>query len=847
MTPGRVAVLAFVLLAFGAWLTVPVWHDPQTRPVTVVLRDRSKSASFGFANEAAHRTWLDARTPHATRDREVVVFDYAEDVVRDRTGGHSNARTPALDALPALAGKRSFLGRALERAEAVAAAEFPGRFAELLLLSDGSDTQSGVSARLATLARSGTAVTLERPPFTAPDVSLLALEVPRDVPEGAPARIAFELNLTPVPDQDQAVPVLVEVELTPLGGQGAARVALWPPDGLATFDGERPRQRGSVVFEDLAPGAWQVRATVEAAGLARGRRSAFGSLVVGAAKRLVVAYNDVEHFGAKAAERRARAEAFFTPAPPGFTVELVPLSALVPKLPSADLVVAWDVPLGLLPGAALAEEVAVGMGLLALGGYGSLDVTVAPAPELERVLPMLPDASNMPSRRVILCVDGSGSMAGAPFEAVKQAAVELTRAAPAQDEVALAFFNDRLGALWTLRPALVGDLFGESWSSERQEDELRQMLASHVPGGDTRILGTIRSLIAHRRKNIRHPALVILLSDGAENAVSSDDTMAFLETLEEASELAADLRAFDTELSVISIIGADRKPTEEWLATQLLRSLVTPGDELIEVDLRRGGLQSGELSDVFAREVAGAMVVHGPASEDGVWLPLEVAVEGALVPAGLDVRAMGRYRLRPGARLVAAAAGENGSGPLVALREGVGRVAMIATEPGSRWAPDWTSARDLGAFLAELGSGREGGLEMWLEGERLVVATGALDAAGELHEAELVSPRTRAARGRLVPDPLRAGLASLPLPAGVRGANWARALVFDGPRAERPSATVGLDLGTDAGELDPARPRFEVPPAGPLLVANGRGPHPLAPWVLGAGLVAAFVFVVQRP
>ena len=891
-------VLGFGLLLMGAWLALPRHFDPAARPLTVVLRDHSPSARVGFADAAAYADWLAEITPGAGAERDVRVLDFA---TRLEAWSAASGAASAADL-----GARSHVDRALREVQQRAAdprSDWHGRLQRVVLVSDGSFTGPDPAARLAALAAAGVELELVQPPRPLPDVGLLDLDVAPRFAQGERVRVGFDVLLTPAgagarlgsasmdlvesaesdaadagaldssldsgPARRSVTRGLVEVEALPAAGRPdrePVRV-LWPPGpgGLFTLTPDAPRARGSVDLGALAPGAWRIRVALEAAGLARTQRSLTRTVVVGPQKRVLVVHDDGASFGAEVAARRERAAAFFSSAPPGFTVTHVPLGELVPALPGADLLVSWDVPLGRLPGAIVAEQVDVGMGLLALGSFGQLDVTQPIDPWLVRKLPLVPDDDQVPPRRVILLVDGSGSMEGAPFDAVKRATLELVQAAPAQDEVALAFFNDRLGASWVLRPAQTGPLFRQAWTPERQADELRQMLDSNVPGGDTRILQTLKGLIGLRKRTVAHPAVVILLSDGAENALDSGDPLELLAVLDEAKALAGELRELDTQLSVISIQGGARTAEEDWAARQLLSALVAPGDELIEVDLSAGAAERAGLASVFAREVAGALVLDGGAGPGG--RPLELAVEvgaeaAALWPADARLRAQGRYRLRPGAAVVAwgqrsggeAAADGAAREPLLAVREGVGRVALLATEPGSGWAPDWTDAAGLAALLGHLAPGRTAGFEAWLEGGGLVVeVSGAAADTPDGLAAELALPGEPAQELALLPDPLRPGLFVAGLPAEALEAGWARVDLWgtraaDGRSgARRQLASLALDLGTARAELAPERPRFGLPTTSSAASIRGAGPHPWSSPLLGLGLVALFAAFLARP
>ena len=548
------------------------------------------------------------------------------------------------------------------------------------MFSDGSYRGADPAPRLAALTARGIQIERSAPPMAQPDLAVLELNVAPKYAVGQAVDIGFALGLTPSDAQTGPAYGLLEVRAEPLGQAGAPQrsVQLWPSTGLFELTPETPKVHGTLSLGALPEGAWRLTATLETGGLSRGQRSLVRAFVVGPRKRLVVAYNDAQHFGAPVEERIERARAFFTPFPAGFWVDLVPASRVAEVLPDADVLVTWDVPLGALPGAAIANHVQSGMGLFCLGSFGLLDAIKPADPELLRHMPMVPDERDVPARQVILCVDGSGSMEGAPFDAVRSAAIELVRAAPARDEVSLTFFTNALGALWTIRPAQVGPLATEVWSRARQDAELEQLMNTHVPGGDTRILDAMASLLTWRRSHIGTPTLVILLSDGAENGVDISDPLQLIETLDRAKTRAAELRAANTELTVISILGGERDPQDEFAARTLLFAFVKPGEDLIEVALdgKSTSAEPGEseaLSNVFARAVAGAMVIDGGANELGrprtlALLPPDDNWAAPFVPLDGALRAMGRFRLRPGGRVDRVGAEHHRStGPLAGL------------------------------------------------------------------------------------------------------------------------------------------------------------------------------------
>ncbi len=851
MRPRLLAALGLGALIVGAGLSLARFEVHAADRGTAIVWDLSRSSRLAFASDADYADWLARETlaslgGAAARPAKLALsFGERAEPMALPEPTLKGWRALALRQLARDGGQASGFDRALAEVEQVA-----DQLERVFVFSDGSYRGADPAPRLAALTARGIQIERSAPPMTQPDLAVLELNVAPKYAVGQAVDIGFALGLTPSDAQTGPAYGLLEVRAEPLGQAGAPQrsVQLWPSTGLFELTPETPKVHGTLSLGALPEGAWRLTATLETGGLSRGQRSLVRAFVVGPRKRLVVAYNDAQHFGAPVEERIERARAFFTPFPAGFWVDLVPASRVAEVLPDADVLVTWDVPLGALPGAAIANHVQSGMGLFCLGSFGLLDAIKPADPELLRHMPMVPDERDVPARQVILCVDGSGSMEGAPFDAVRRAAIELVRAAPARDEVSLTFFTNALGALWTIRPAQVGPLATEVWSRARQDAELEQLMNTHVPGGDTRILDAMASLLTWRRSHIGTPTLVILLSDGAENGVDISDPLQLIETLDRAKTRAAELRAANTELTVISILGGERDPQDEFAARTLLFAFVKPGEDLIEVALdgKSTSAEPGEseaLSNVFARAVAGAMVIDGGANELGrprtlALLPPDDNWAAPFVPLDGALRAMGRFRLRPGAELIVSGLNTIGQqGPLLALREGAGRVAVLATEPRSAWAANWTHATGLTALLTHLAQGRDLEPEAWVEGDRVVVDLGAAGGIG-VGKTQLVLTADAGTTSRITPfaDPLRPGLWLAPLPESAREAWLTRIDVLDDKG--RQLASLGLERAAPGGEVDPGRPRWDVPPAPSLGPVGPRsGPHPSAPWVLGIGLL----------
>ena len=119
----------------------------------------------------------------------------------------------------------------------------------------------------------------------------------------------------------------------------------------------------------------------------------------------------------------------------------------------------------------------------------------------------------------------------------------------------------------------------------------------------------------------------------------------------------------------------------------------------------------------------------------------------------------------------------------------------------------------------------------------MVVDLGAAGGIG-VGKTQLVLTADAGTTSRITPfaDPLRPGLWLAPLPESAREAWLTRIDVLDDKG--RQLASLGLERAAPGGEVDPGRPRWDVPPAPSLGPVGPRsGPHPSAPWVLGIGLL----------
>ena len=894
--PRGLAGLGLLLLALGALLSLPRFATTSVRPLTVFLIDTSASTRVGVDTpERLTRTLADWFTrelversknePWASGELAVVAFSG-----RSRIALAPLPTDTALRAVRRQGFIRKLLdesppGSELDAALGAVEALLTGRAAaRIVLLGDGSYSGANPGPRLSALAERGVVLETAAPARKLPDLALTRLDMAPRFAAGAPVVAALEVAWTPAdvgPLAGAGLPVHLEVTLT---GPGGVRREPWPKGEELELSAESPRWTRALNLGPLEEGAWRLDLSVDPAdpasildGFAANDRLV-REFTVGPAKRLWIA---------AAPESRARAESFFAAELPGLALSFVEPAELAELLGGArqepvDLLVTWNLALADLPAALLSSRVRSGLGWVALGSWGFLANPVGIDPNLATLLPLVLDDEGRPARKVILCVDGSGSMAGAPFDAVRRAVFELVRATPPQDEVSLTFFTNDLGAEWRIRPASTGPLALSEDALGIEGDQLQQLLTAEVPGGDTLILGALDELSRRRRAFASVPALVILLSDGAENGLDLEEPELMMAAFDEARRLSASLAAARTELAVVSITVGERSVAQADAARNLLEALVPPGKELHEIGLAEAA-QTGELGglgDIFAREVAAGMLATG----DFDTLLGSGPLAAALAPRGAHLKTLGRFRVTPGSQLLALAVPATGSAPDAASAESPlpllavkriaglpgsrgGRVALLGTEPNSRWAPEWTSAASLAPLLDWLAAQTEsrgprvrriaGGLELEGAASRLSKE----DPAGTTRLAASVELeyRTSTSTARV----------SLELAPGVGGEpTWRGSLPGNFP----PTAAVELDfLNPDLDSGDallatlwlaaepegqegwPDRPRLgPLPRAAEGVVARAQaaggplGAHRGAPWVLLAALLALFAALLKR-
>ncbi len=854
---GALAACGLVCLALGAALSFPRAAGPgEIRPaLRACLLDASASATRRSSTWSVWaRGILGEEARAALRGGEelaVVVFgaDTLElfepgppERVLERLAGRAGAPLHLL--LEGRGDGGSDLARALEMVEEELGAidRAPSR---LRLAVDGTWTGRDPAPALARLARAG--VTIERvgpPAPDLPDLAVLDLLTPSVPAVGDPLAVSVELRLTPpsagaaaffetcAPQLEVRVETAagIETRALPLTAPLHPRfmedgALVWPVRlDLGTVADGRTLLRASVRVQ--GPGALRGGDPV-------GENDARSAVVTAGQRRLAVA---VASEGASASLAAWLDHLALAPGLQWVVRRPEQLTDLAGRL---DLLLTLDLPLARLPAAFVERFVASGGGWLHCAGWTWLEAgphaganaRTDSVVHLTRMLPLYPAAPDAPERSVIFMIDGSGSMAGEPFERVKRALVELAGAAGSGDDMQLCLFT---GALNDPIP-LAG------------RRALSRLLATTVPGGPTAILYSLEQL-ARRRSGAALPGVVILLSDGRDSSAFDIE--------QRAAALRASLAASRTRLAVVAVgEGADRA---------LLGALLPEGAVLVSA----GDL--GSLAEIFHLELNRERVIEGPAlrvvpADPGALGDLPsaaAALEAQLVMEAGDwpsFRRALRAEARPGASVLWKS--EEGDALLAVQRVGAGLAAAWASAPLAEWSPEWAAATPLLAPLlramAQRG-GEEQRLAARVEGSELILSAIPPDWPALVHAEVLLSSRPAGGAGAAEALLGELDLMPPPTPAGLDPARRRTASMPAFLDSVPPGSVLRLDI-TDAGgaflgqtPLAFARaPEFcrrpsrlgELPAPAPVsATARARSrAHPAAPSVLLAGLLALFL------
>ena len=827
------AWVGFGLLVWGAWLAFPRVPGEEPGPgLRAVLVDASASATRrrpGWGARVREAVRAEARGAEAAGEELAVVL-FGRDVLRLKErdfGSEVGWLQPAVG--DASFGRASALDQALRSVEAelLDSTRLTGR---VVLVGDGEWTSVDPAARIARLARAG--ISVERVGLGAPrwpDLGLVGLRLPSSLASGERLAAVCDLAFEP---GERAVSGELAITCQDAGGERSFKQALALPQAGGEWS----------VSVDLGPcqdGEVQVSASVRLTG--DGALSSGDPVRENDQARGVTRAGELRLGLATAEPGRIEALGAWLARAGGAGVqwEVVPPRDVGERLAGRDLFLSYDVSTAELPERWLGPFLEQGGGWLALGGWGLLSEFwpegmegSAPASEW---LPLVPSMGDVPEREVVFCVDGSGSMAGAPFDSVRDALSELVPAALPTDSLKMRFFTGALGPVIPI---------GGRGRSDRVQG-MRELFDARVPGGSTDLLLSLEQL-AEARAESDMPGLVLLLSDGK-------DRNAF-RIPERTAAVREAFRESGTRVSVIAI--------GEEADLDLLSRIAGPEVDVIVVD------ELGDLADLFRQEVARERVREGE--------PTAVSLHGEFESEDLRALALAldareewpqvQKIVRAEARDTAEVLLRTSEGlPLLGLvRVGEGWAACFPTLLEDAWAPGFASAEDVWAPLWSLlsrGAGAgDAGPELRLRGEELVLRLGPEGERWPLTVEVTITAEDGAGREHQV------GASQISLDYGVApGALARRVGVLDGLEEGGDLLQARLSdpsTGEELAVLSFARPleeefqpfRGELLPEGslvdaapPSLLAGLALPDPRAPWVIGlAALLLALSAVLGR-
>lgn len=834
MRAARTLELAgLALIVCAAWLAWPREREARPRGLALALLDVSASATrtrsqlapwtraqLGeLAREARARGERVALVRYA-RGAELALAPLEPQELLARLAGGSGLPYDAC-AAPAPGGEfGSELARALASARALIERERVQGVARVRILGDGGTSGADPSAELAALAALGAQLELRQPPE--PDRAALALldvRAPATLAAGAPLELAFAIDYERGQRTQQPLEARARARCRSTAGTREFE-ARWPLPAAARgsfpLGWSLPAPAAGLVQLELELELWSGEQRI-ADPTPENDRAARTLRVEGACALVFVASE--ARLGALEPLLRAA-----LPEASGIALRACVPHELHELLPHAQVLWSHDLAPRALELAGVVEFVQAGGGWLASGGYELLagaglggELSGAAA----ALLPLAPAPLEREPRELALLVDGSGSMEGEAWEAVRAAALALARAAPREDGLSIAFFNESLGAARVLRePQRARALEPAS------EAELLRWLPAAPPGGPTAIARALEQF-CERRGATAKACTAWLLSDGRE-PIDADLGP------ERAAALRAELAAARVELHAIALGPQAERAYLERLAGAPQRVLAVT--ELSEL---RARLLDETQAERVRRGALQALAVAQGASSDRALLDWP----GALAPPRALASCL-RLRAREGAQvLLRSSAGDD----LLGLwRVGAGAVAALGSLPEPAWFPElFEATHGMDALVRWLGSSARAPRERLEQvGDELVLRGLPADAPARLalvleaEATELGRERVelelslRAEAGRAL-DERWASLASAA--PELAGAELWRA---------RASQAAGLGpwwLALDApAELDPRRQaRLGALPAAAPVRPRAAQAAAAAPWTLLAGLVLA--------
>jgi hypothetical protein len=661
------ALVGAILLAVAGGLMLE--GEPELAPnLRVVLVDASASAtrpSPNYSRSVRERLETEAEAAEAELEQLAIVI-VSKDVriafgpgdpanFRDQLRGLNSKPFDPLATNDSGEGSRIAAGLLLVK---LVLAESSAQQASLLIIGDGTYTQDNPRIALKQLITRGLnwrGFVRLMPERT--DVALSALELPEQLEPGAPLVGTLRLDCR-VGRSNERVWDRVEIIATDREGVRTTSIDVWESnDGGDTA--QVARSTSSKRSFSIGPARFG-RTTIVARLVDSNRPQAFDPIPENDAARGSVIVGDPLVVGwLSASQLRPRLEQYFqTQIPGAVSIQLDPVDVAA-TLPELDALFVFDQRLSELPAGLSTAFIRAGGGLFVAGGWRFLGEWsgAAKASEIAQSLPMRPKTSEPGTREVLVLVDGSGSMAGAPFASVRTAVRELVRAAPERDAIELAFFTGALHKRQLLRQT-----GNDRVDRERLATEL---LDARVPGGTTQILDSLEQLLVERKKSANE-GLVLLLTDGREQSE-------VFNAVQRAEQLRTTLPSTQTRL-VVFAVGED-------VNLEFLSSLVGNQDDLFAGDDLNdlGALFGREVNRERVREAGAISLEHagGQLAQEVFPASVRVADVGRLIRADLSPEA------------IPVLISELGEPVLAAQRFGLGRTVFMAGLPFADWAPDW--------------------------------------------------------------------------------------------------------------------------------------------------------------
>ncbi len=645
--------LGALLCAWAGWALaeVPSSAGSESR-LRIVLVDVSDSVTRGRAQFAATLTQALVAEARAAEERgeRLALFGFAREVVRWYGPASPSEFRVAPEWLSGAPLRRdgTALASALAAAERMAQAERSQ--ATVRVLGDGTYTGADPSAWL---VRNRVEL-VPLPEAADSDPCLVRVEVPREVEAGAP--------------------LAARVELVGWASSAGAQARI-VVRGLATGERSFPLTDGvssvrlelGAMPEDVLELTFELRVPqdpTEENNVATAKVRARSALDV------VILASDLERTSAEDLARGWSSE-------PGVEARVETLRESGAFAPQADLLVTLDVDPRSLASDAVRPFVEQGGGWIAAGGGALLaGLDARSEADCAELLPLEPEDDDAP-RDVVLAVDASGSMDGAAFDSVRNAALELVGKLRRADRMSLHLFTDRLG------PAQ--DLGQGASDAARQRELARGLLDLARPSGPTDLPQVFEQLV-ELREQLRRPALLLVLTDGRDQRALPSA----LGRLGVAVERLAEAR-------VRTVVFASGSECDREFLSVFERSDVGCGVRSVEGELALALEQS-------ANEGRWRSGARGVSPQLGAGDPFAAELARALrASPGVDRTLALRARLGDFEVL-----SDSEGHPLLAVRpHGLGWCATFATLPSERGSPAWARGSAWLPLVRALARGRQ--------------------------------------------------------------------------------------------------------------------------------------------